>query len=66
MMKVTSMKIFLKMKDSCLKDLGHRHQMNIPRMTQSLVTRTRLWITQVCVISPQTCDETQIICDTQH
>ena len=49
MMKVTSMKIFLKMKDSCLKDLGHRHQMNIPRMPQSLVTRTRLWITQVCV-----------------
>ena len=49
-MKVTSMKIFLKMKDLCLKDLGPHHQMNTPRLARSLVTCTRVWTPQVCQV----------------
>ena len=56
-MKVTSMKIFLKMKDSCLRDLGQRRQMNIPQLP-----RWQLWTTQVRsdVKIRQTYDESQI------
>ena len=65
MMKVTSMKIFLKTKDSCLKNLGHRHRMNIPRMSRTLVTR--VWTTQVCqVMSPVLKHVTRLRSSAQH